>query len=827
MGYSYSNFQIKNVDSQGNDLIPAQNLTIIPFPSPTVILNACIGNRIILSFNLDAFGGDTFINKKIRVNISPFLGNDQSNALDFGFESIGFIDPALTDGFFIGNGTQFSNPLVEKNINAKFRRVSNVQAFIEVEFFMTCDIAKFLATGGTTSTLDRFLKAITNQPNLINGGSAVYNQQKELGLKVRVFNNNTSFISNVLNQINGDPVIKIPFQGRFYNSFTLNNTSNTRYLKAITATTPTQLLLSLPNVLSASASGPQLVNQNIDSTFLIASNSVSPTEKNTFSVIFEGLANPSTTPNPATTDIRILLIKVDPISNTTDFITDLKLKESIIPSLDASTTQLDGAIFTPSSWSDAAGNTTVLSFDLDGAFLELGATYRIIFNLYDSANSQTTTHISPEFSANYTLPVIPNIEGFISTYNKEYTGNQLSNVAPHSRFKSKLIIDKTDYNTKLSNLGLSGSFDDYLSRIKCELTAIGIGDVDQIGEYKPNTLAPPLDNTIITNNFKVISDTSTELIVECIFRVEEEKAGQSQDIRWFIEFNQIDVSGGFVPVSIRFFQEISFGDFENDKATPLLVNANVYDSELYPTEKVLINDICNKDNIIVEVERDSVLLAGAVNFAATIYPADSSGNTTVSSIEEREDWTPATQQLEQLFSPKIGPVEISFVGDFAFFKVNVLQLTIDQLYFITGLAYQQIPDYCTLISFVQNIDIKTGRTTLTPSGWTVETDATNFENEITGNPFYIGGLNYVYNRIVDNLGNVLNFQSSTPPTLAAQNLDQSLSSVFYELRIDAEFDAGAGVHILSHVLRFEIPIPPINSGSTTYSINTYSCTDLG
>ena len=69
MGYSYSNFQIKNVDSQGNDLIPAQNLTIIPFPSPTVILNACIGNRIILSFNLDAFGGDTFINKKIRVNI--------------------------------------------------------------------------------------------------------------------------------------------------------------------------------------------------------------------------------------------------------------------------------------------------------------------------------------------------------------------------------------------------------------------------------------------------------------------------------------------------------------------------------------------------------------------------------------------------------------------------------------------------------------------------------------------------------------------------------------------------------------------------------------
>jgi hypothetical protein len=104
MGYSYANFQIRNVDALGNDMLPPKPLAIVPF-TPTIVNNSAIGNRLILSFNLNRFGGDNFSNKKIRVNISPFSGNDVSNALNFGFESVGYIDGVLTEGVFIGSSS--------------------------------------------------------------------------------------------------------------------------------------------------------------------------------------------------------------------------------------------------------------------------------------------------------------------------------------------------------------------------------------------------------------------------------------------------------------------------------------------------------------------------------------------------------------------------------------------------------------------------------------------------------------------------------------------------------------------------------------------------
>ena len=75
------------------------------------------------------------------------------------------------------------------------------------------------------------MKSIVNQPDLVNSGGSVYQQQKDFGLKSRVFNNNTGFIVDVVNQANGDPVIKIPFESRWYNSYLLGVTKDCRFLK--------------------------------------------------------------------------------------------------------------------------------------------------------------------------------------------------------------------------------------------------------------------------------------------------------------------------------------------------------------------------------------------------------------------------------------------------------------------------------------------------------------------------------------------------------------------------------------------------------------------
>ena len=819
MGYSYANFQIRNVDALGNDMLNPKPLAIVPF-TPTIVNNSAIGNRLILSFNLNRFGGDNFNNKKIRVNISPFSGNDVSNALNFGFESVGYIDPILTEGVFIGSSSAFSNPLTEKNLKARFQKVSNTVAYVEIEFYLTVDVAKFIGTGGgNVSTLARFLKAITNQPDLVNAGGSAYQQQKDFGLKCRVFNNATSFSIDVLNQANGDPVIKIPFEARWYNSYLLGETKDCRFLKTLQVTTPNQLAANAPFVAQATASGPAPLGANLDASFLVPANKLEVGAKNSVFMQFDGLFNPSVSPNPATTDIRVLLLRVNPVSNTTDFITDLDLKDAVIPFNQPGVVQLDGAIFTPSSWADIGLNQTNLEFVIDGAFLQLGESYRILVNIYDSVNDESTTHLTPELVANYTPPITPTIDGFISTYNNEFDGNDVDGIVQHSRFKSRLVIDKTAYNAQLSALGPSGSFDAALERITARLTSTGLGDVDQIESYKPNTLTPPLNNQIITDGFIVVSDTATEIIVESYFRADEEKAGQSVEVRWFVEFNQPNVQGGTTDVEIWFFQDVTIEPFENDEIIPVILSAKVYDADLYPTNKIEIFDICDKEEVVVEVERDAAILTGSVNFAATSYPADEFGNTSISSIEEEEDWAPAVVQLPLLTSPKLDDVDIAFVGDFAAFKVNVQQLSLNQRFFITALAYQQFPDYCP-IGLVQNTQMETFQDANPLQGWVVIADKSLVTAEILANPDYVGGITTIYQRIVDSNGVVVGFPTSIGDVFRAVRIDPLLPSAFVEWRIEAQFDAGSGPHTVAHTFVFEIPQPVLGAGSTFYNNNT-------
>lgn len=827
MGYTYANFQIRNVDSAGNDLLAPKPLAIVPFP-PTIVQNSAIGNRLILSFNLNRTGGDNFTNKKIRVNISPFSGNDQSNALNFGFESVGYIDAVLTEGVFVGSTSPFSNPLTEKNLTARFQKVSANVAYIEIEFHLTVDVAKFIGTGGgNVSTLARFLKAITNQPDLVNSGGSVYQQQKEFGLKCRVFNNATSFSIDVLNQANGDAVIKIPFESRWYNSYLLGVTKDCRFLKTLQITTPNQLAANAPFVAQATATGPAPLGANLDASFLVPYNKLEVGAKNSVFIQFDGLFNPAVSPNPATTDIRVLLLRVNPVSNTTDFITDLQLADAVIPFNQPAVVQLDGPIFAPTSWADIGVNQTNLNFIIDGAFLSLGETYRIVINIYDSVNDETTTHISPELVADYTPPISPTITGFLSTYNKEFDGNDLDGIAPHSRFKAKIEIDKTAYNATLASLGLPGSFDDYLEKITARLTSTGLGDVEQIESYKPNTLNPPLNNEIITDGFNVVSDTATEVIVEAYFRADEEKAGQSVEVRWFVDFNQPSISGGSIDVSIWFFQDVAFEPFENDEIIPVLVSAKVYDYDLYPTNKVEVFDICDKDYVIVEVERDALLITGSVNFAATIYPADEFGNTSISSIEEEEDWAPAVVQLPLETSPKLDNVDVAFAGDFAAFKVNVQQLSLNQRFWITALAYEQFPDYCP-IGLVANTVVKTQWTAAPTTGWEVIVDKTLFSAEIIAHPNYVGGITTVYQRIVDSLGNVVGVPNTVgPDVFETKTINTLLASVFVEFRVEAQFDAGSGAHTVSHTLRYEVLKPVFGAPIVSVNVNTYVCSDLG
>lgn len=822
MPYTFGSFQVRNVDKAGANLLPASGiLTVLPATPVSVVRNTAIGNIVIISFIITGSGGNNFNNRQVRVNFSPFQPNAIPGA-NLGFESIGFVDGTLREGLFIGNPSPFSFPFTSKNIKARFQRTAATTCYVEIEMYMTMDIAQYVSQNSYLNT-DRFLKAQVNGPLLFNDSNSVYGAQRELGIRAQVFNLSTPVTESV------QSTARISFESRWYNSFLLGVTTNCRFLNSIAISSPNQIASGAPALTSMIANAPQTPSQNVDDSFIITSAQLSKNEKNFVTMTFFGLARPSVSPNPASTSVRVVLLRIDPVSNTTDFVTDLELKDAVIPAALVPATQLDGAIWSPCSWTNfpLAMN---LNFVLDGAFLNLGQKYRLLVNIYDNINNTVTTHLTPELSVTFTPPVTPNIDGYLGTYNKLYSGNDLANVAPHSRFKSRIVIDKSDYNTKLAALGLTGNFDNAFQTATCQVPLIS-GVTPQIRFYQKNTLTPPANNAVVSDGMVIVSDTATELILDAFFRVVEEQAGTSFQVTWTIQFRMKGyLPGQYLDYQILFNQDITCREFENYEGVPLLVSAKFYDADLYPTNKVEIFDLCGRDYVICEIEKDPTL-TGSVNFVACIYPSlDGTGNTALLSIEEEESWTPLTPILPQLSSAKLSNVETDFGGDnFVSFRINLQQIPLGSLFWITGIAYEQDPDYCPL-GFVQQVVISTIRPAAVPY-WSLGAQAANFVNEILAHPDYVGGINVVYHRVVDINGVSVPFFTLSTTVITNDTLSTVTMppqpNVYYQLRIDAIFNSGSGNHNVSHTLDVIIPLMNTNDPPVNHSSNAYICNDLG
>jgi hypothetical protein len=827
MPYRFTDLSIQQINKDGTTLGPA--LTFTPSTTPANISRFAIGNRVRLTVTMESFGAETWTNKLLRLNLSLFGPTNVTGNPNFGFQ---------TDGFVTGSAVAAVNRLgsdgfegTRQNISATFQNIGN-DVIVVVDFYMTFDIGEYLSNTWIAENRDRFLIARRNFNNieLQNPGSSVYTVLSTLGISCRVFDAGSTD-QQVLNPSSGGfPFWDIKFSARWYNADYLGDTTNRRFLESINITSPSQVTNGLPSLANATASSAQTPPESsVDNSFTINRNQLSPSEKNTVTMVFNGFS--SGVPTVSTvTDTRVLVIRTDSFLNTTDFVSNYDMSEAIIPASAPGTAQLDGAIYTPASWTqDGVTGEIVVVFDIDGNELDQGAEYRIITNFYETVNAdRNTSHISPPLLANYTPPIVPTIDGYLGTYSQEYNNNELDNAAPHQRIRSRLEIDKTAYNAALSAAGLTGSFDDSLFEVSAQFVAIVPTTPSVFERYKPNTLTPPASNTIISNNMVIVTDDASTFSIAAIFRIEEGRAGTTSTIRWTVKLRQPTLTPGvFQQYDIQFDQLLNVNDFENDSGTPRLVGIRFLDLDTYPTTKTDLLNICDTDQFICELEKDPALLTGSNNIIATIYDANIDGETTPQRIEEEESWTPATAIMPQLSAGKLDSVETSFGGDeFATWRINGQQLITGVRYWVTGIAFDQFPDYCP-IGLVQNTQMETFYFSNPVSGWTVIANKSLVTTEITSDPNYVGGITTVYQRIVDSVGTIVGYPTSVGDIFRAVRIDPTLGSVFVEWRIDAQFDAGSGPHTVSHTFRFEVPIPPIDSGSVFYNDNTYTCTDLG
>jgi hypothetical protein len=816
MSYTYDNIQLECIDSSGNVLYNIATFTAATIPAVPVE-GLAIGIKVRLTFTINSSGANSFLNKQLRFNPGLYVLSNQTNAFDFGYETLNPLSATPQQAVL-----NIANPALQ---NIYCEMSSNATPFDEAtvvfEFYVTNDTTNFIFGNSSNSNVNRFLSASAlGVPN--NTGQVVYNQTKNLSLACRIFDS-TGFSANATTPVGGN-FLNILVEARWYNSDYGGYSLLMRYIKELEISSASQTAASLPLLTNVTATAAQPnTTTPPNAIFTIASNQLAVGEDNSVRILLRGDAYNGSVANPAITDIRVLLFRVDTAANNVNFVTDLSLSDALIPQATPGSGQLNGAIYSPSDWFEnvPVADDIEVQFIINGSMLTLNGQYYIVVNIHDNVNPEyVTSHLSPLLTATYTAPAIPTLTGYISTYNTEYSGNDLT-IAPHQRIKARLEIDKASYVTALNAIGLVGTFDGSVAGIICRLTNVP-GVVNQVQGFIP--AAPPIttaDMTIVTND-------ATDLVLDCIFRIAEEYAGTLTEITWTVSMNQVTTISGITQLTqIDFVQKLDVDVFENDAISPNLLSIKFYDLEDYILGiKTEIIDICDADQIIAEVEKDPTF-TGSINFIATIYPANELGDTNNNAIEEESSWSPIVVQMQQLVSGKLDDVDASFgVNDLAIFKINVQQLTQGQRYWVTGIAYQQVPDYCP-IGLVALTSTSTYRTVGVLPLWTITGNPTAVIAEILAHPDYVGGLNVVQNNFVDNANSPVGVLSYAGNIVTAIKISDTIPIAYYRFIVDADFDPGTGPHTIRHEILMSVPIPAPSLIPIVTFDNNYKCSDLG
>jgi hypothetical protein len=816
MSYTYDNIQLDCIDSSGNVLYNIATFTAATIPAVPVE-GLAIGIKVRLTFTINSSGANSFLNKQLRFNPGLYVLSNQTNAFDFGYETLNPLSTTPQQAVLNIANPALQNIYCEMSKNA----APHDEATVVFEFYVTNDTTNFIFGNSSNSNVNRFLASsalgVSN-----NTGQVVYNQTKNLSLACRIFDS-TSFSANATTPVGGN-FLNILIEARWYNSDYGGYSLLMRYIKELEISSASQTAASLPLLTNVTATAAQTnTTTPPNAIFTIASNQLAVGEDNSVRILLRGEAYNGSVANPAITDVRVLLFRVDTAANNVNFVTDLSLSDALIPQATPGSGQLNGAIYSPSDWFEnvPVADDIEVQFVIDGTQLQVNGQYYIVVNIHDNVNPEyVTSHLSPLLTATYTPPAIPTITGYLSTYNTEYSGNELT-IAPHQRIKARLEIDKASYVTALNAIGLVGTFDGSVAGIICKLTNVP-GVVNQVQGFIP--AAPPIttaDMTIITND-------ATDLVLDCIFRIAEEYAGTTTEITWTVSLNQVTTISGITQLTqIDFVQKLDVDVFENDAITPNLLSIKFYDLEDYIVGiKTEIIDICDADQIIAQVEKDPSF-SGSINFIATIYPASETGDTNNNAIEEESSWAPIVVQMQQLTSAKLADVDASFApSNEAIFKINVQQLTQGQRYWVTGIAYQQVPDYCP-IGLVALTSTSTYRTVGVLPLWTITGDPTAVIAEILAHPDYVGGINIVQNNFVDNANSPIGVLSYAGNIVTAIKISDTIPIAYYRFIVDADFDPGTGPHTIRHEILMSVPIPAPSLIPIVTFDNNYKCSDLG
>jgi hypothetical protein len=137
---------------------------------------------------------------------------------------------------------------------------------------------------------------------------------------------------------------------------------------------------------------------------------------------------------------------------------------------------------------------------------------------------------------------------------------------------------------------------------------------------------------------------------------------------------------------------------------------------------------------------------------------------------------------------------------------------------IGSIDYEANLNYCPVLNISSTVVVGTG---IAGGLWDANSDLTDFIAEILANPFYVGNLQ-ISQSFVDSNNAQVGSNTTIGYALYCNNIDPSLTEIFYKMEVYANFNTGGGVRTIYYTLNIPMAKPTLTDD---YSTNLYICND--
>lgn len=674
MAYGYTSIELYTIDDSGAQVRPTQTYLPLPADPPTTLT---IGEKVRLAIQVRNDSGtfqdgDVFVfNARLFARIFP------STKPPFGFGwriDIRDIGGGVLDGFptLVSNIATVTNVDSQKNYSLQnfVFSVGNTFMDFEFDFYVTTDLAAWIGEI-VVSNESRFLNSTPQNPNVLNNNSAcsyVYS-----GAFVELFMYEAD---NNLDPVPfGDPTVRDTVNNPGLDSFAIPVSTKWYDEKVgglsnwVTSTTKEDNFLSvfrvsgggLTNITDISHKDNPFQSTATISNFDVLDNRL--IVDGSMDVHIE-ISSPSAN---LYSHVLAILIKVDDVVDSTDFLAAYQSNIALIPKLDAATAWINGEVFgTPSAW-NAAANVLTIDYKLDGTKLDPNATYQIITIAIDDATNYSSSHITPQLNPSlYSISLPTSITGKIQTYNNEFVNVNDLSIANFERVRVVIEVDATGYP----------NFATELDQIRLKSTLLGqntetssyrfaTGQTSGVYEIEVVDAAPIYTISAVIRGYYNTAATPLQSFHE-----------------WELVFESAGI-GGVEEVVIKFEQRLK----HRRDDTTRLNGFRVLDYDDFQiavlTEKSFI--CTDDDRVVIEVEKNGL---PNMNLIAMFIPANPTSQPR-DSVEEEESY--ASAYLDQLSSGFLDSVDVDFAAQLdpnkAYYVLNTSTLQQGTTYYVEALCY--------------------------------------------------------------------------------------------------------------------------------------------